>query len=262
MQEQEFALSVEELALGFSLLDAAQKAHDLMVAQLGEMTPEEARARLLAASHGLLARGWLSIDEEGKIRLEPSLERMVRALIAPTFSLQYSRAYRDATKFVLVYHFINGLVLAHWAEGGIVHRIKEVAGKEAAIQGGIDFFNVAEAASFTCSPSEVPYDVMRQIKDEGDPAVVLQRLAEEGVEQATRAMLAEDIKNPVYRGSILRVEYEERPRSDEGLLVLRGPERLWLFRIVHKGDKPFVIILPGTEEVFRKEVGALLESGS
>jgi len=263
MQKQGFALSVEELALGFSLLDEAQKAHDLMVAQLGEMTPEEARARLLAASHGLLARGLLSIGEEGKIHLEPSLERMVRALIAPTFSLQYSRAYRDA-KFVLAYHFTNGLVLAHWLEGGVVHRIIEVEKREAVVEGGMDFFNVAGAASFRCPPTEIPYDVMGQIKDEDDPAIVLRRLAEGGVEKTTREMLAEDVERTEYRGSILRVEYDEdKPsRSDQGLLVLRGRERLWLFRVAQKGDKPFVVILPGTEEVFRKEVEALIEGGS
>jgi hypothetical protein len=62
------------------------------------------------------------------------------------------------------------------------------------------------------------------------------------------------------QGSALRVEYGEDnvPKSDEGLLTLRGPERLWLLRPFDRDGERYVTLLPGTEEVFRQEVSAIL----
>ena len=48
------------------------------------------------------------------------------------------------------------------------------------------------------------------------------------------------------------------PVSDHGLLVLQGPERLWLLRPFTKRKKLYVALLPGTEEAFREEMTALL----
>jgi hypothetical protein len=86
------------------------------------------------------------------------------------------------------------------------------------------------------------------------------RLEQAGAPQETRKLFIEDLHESRYRGSILRVEYDTNntPRSDRGLLVLRGIERLWLLRTFQQNDKAFVTVLPGTESIFRQEVSELL----
>ncbi len=259
MSTMEFALSVEELAVSLNLIGEARMGHGLMVAQLGAMGREEARARLLAAGHTLLARRLLTVGEQGEITLAPTLEQTVRALANAAFSIRFSRAYRDA-ELALVYHFANGFVVAQWLEGGVVHRIAEVEGAETVVEGGMGFFQVAKATPFTCPPLEVPYERLSEVKGESDLMIIRRQVAEMGLEGTAGEMLTEDLSKAEYRGTILRVEYGEdrTPYSDRGILVLRGPERLWLFRILPREGEPSVLILPGAEETFRREVRRLV----
>jgi len=259
MANDDFLLSVEEVALAMSIVGQPEMAHNLMAAQLGEMQQEEARARLLAAGHSLMARRWLTMDAQGTMHLAEPLGRVARVLSRADFSVRYSRSHRNAD-FSLSFHFGEGGIFAHRIEQGVVHHITEVQDTDAVIRGGLTFFEMAQVRPFTCPSAEIPYSLLDEIKDEEDTSSILRRLEETGVPEETRTLLAEDLRGVQYRGSILRVEYGEDnlPRSDHGLLVLRGPERLWLLRpLIWEGDLS-VALLPGTEEAFRQEVAALL----
>jgi len=259
MANNDFLLSVEEVTLAMSMVSQPEIAHGLMVAQLGEIQQEESRARLLAAGHSLMARGWLTMDTRGTMHLTDLLARIARVLSRADFSIRYSRSHRNAD-FSLSFHFGEGSIFVHRIEQGVVHHITEVQDIDAVIQGGLAFFERAQERLFTCPSAKISKDLLDKIKDEEDASFILKRLEEAGVSEETRTLLAEDLDGVQYRGSILRVEYGEDnvPRSDHGLLVLRGPDRLWLLRPRLEEGETFVTILPGTEEVFRREVTALL----
>lgn len=259
MERSDFCLSVEEVALAVSMAGQPEVAHGLMMAQLGTMPQEEVRARLRAAGHSLLARGWLAMDAQGEMHLADPLTRIARVLSRADFSIRYSRSHRNA-ELALTFHFGEEGIFAHRLEQGVVHHIVEVQDTDAVIQGGLEFYEVANVHPFNVSSVEVPQDVLDAAKDEGHAGPVLKKLKAAGVPEETRTLLAEDLVGVQYRGAILRVEYGEdnTPRSDRGLLVLRGPERLWLMRALVRDGKPAVILLAGTEEIFRREVAALL----
>jgi len=87
----EFVLTTEELSLSFSLLGQPEAGRSLMVTQLGEMSEAEARARLMAAGHSLIARGGMALGPEGPV-LNEDLARAVGLLLQADFSIRYSRA--------------------------------------------------------------------------------------------------------------------------------------------------------------------------
>lgn len=257
--ENDFLLSVEELALAMSLVGRPESGHNLMAAQLGAMKQEEARIRLLTAGHSLMARGWLAMDAQGTMHLADSVARVARVLSRADFSIRYGRAHQNA-EFSLAFHFGEGGIFAHRIEQGVVHHIAEVYDRDTVIQGGMDFLEVSQAHPFTCPSVTLPYNLLAEVKDERDVSSILQRLRAATVPQETGVLLAEDLYNARYRGSVLRVEYDENnvPRSDRGLLILRGPERLWLLLPIPGKGEPSVTVQPGTEESFRQQVVALL----
>jgi len=260
MEEAVFSLGVEEVALAMSVVDRPEVAHNLILAQLGEMDRQEVRARLLTAGHSLMARGWLSMGAEGTMHLSDPLARIAHVLTDATFSVRYSRSYESAD-YSLTFHFGENGIFSHSVEQGVVHSIAEVEGAGAVIEGGLSFFEVSESSPFACEPVEVPSDLLDKVKGKKDLSSILLQLEEAGVVEETRALLAEHVQGTRYRGGIMRVEYDEEsaPYSNNGLLVLRGPERLWLLRLNIKDGEDSVTLLPGTEEVFREEVAALLQ---
>ena len=259
MSTNEFFLSVEEVAMTLSIIGQPKEAHALMVAQLGKIGQEEARVRLLTAGHTLMARGYLSLDLEGRAHLSEPLARVVHVLAQADYTIRYNRSYRDAD-FSLAFHFDAENIFAHRLEQGVVHHITEVSNVEDVIQGGLGFFGIAEVPPFSCPIAEVSRELLDQIKDDPAHAVIHRRLTHAGVPAETCDLLAEDLSNTQYRGSVMRVEYDENntPVSDRGLLVLRGPERLWLLRPIVREGEQYVTLLPGTRETFRREVTSLL----
>jgi hypothetical protein len=255
----DFLLSVEEMALALSIVGQPQAAHDLMAAQLGDMEQEEARVRLLTAGHALMARGWLAMDEQGTVHLAEPVARVARVLSRAEFTIRYS-LFDQQLDLSLAYHFGEGGIFSHNLEQGVVHHIVEVQGVDAVLKGGLEFLNVAEARPFACSPATFSEDLLNEIKNEEDVSAIAHRLQEAGVADETRVLLAEDMGTAHHRGSIMRVEYDEgnNPISDRGLLVLRGAERLWFLRPRPEEGGIMVTAMPGTEDVFRREVTALI----
>lgn len=261
MATEALRLSVEELALILNHLGQPEAGKGILTAQLGaDLTQQEAHARLMAASHSLMARGWLEIDSEGKITIHPNLVRATRIITQPAFSLRYSYSTPEV-EVLTTYHFGEDTIFEHFLEMGLVHNFVERSNQEEVLRGGIDFFQLALTPDFTCSDATVSNDVMNSVKDATDQGTILRKLQQAGIPEDTRQLLAEDIRTSLYRGSILRVEYgaDNAPQSNRGLLVLRGSQRLWLLRPVSSKETNIVNILPGTEEVFRREVTALLE---
>jgi hypothetical protein len=258
MQETQFYVSIEELAMIMNVAGYPDKAYHLMVSQLGDMSKEEARIRLMTAGHSLLARKYLSIDTNGNTTLMDPVARIAWILSGADLSIRYSRSYRNAD-FALAFHFGEDQIYAHRVEQGVVHHIAKVDSKDSVIQGGVDFFGFAEIQSFTCPPAKISQQLLEEVKDDPSPVVIERRLASAGVPDETRSLLVEDLSHTQYRGSIMQVQYGEDnvPQADEGLLVLSGPERLWLLRPLFQNDERYVTLLPGTEEVFRQEVSAL-----
>jgi hypothetical protein len=238
-----------------------ESGKEILVAQLGaDLTQEDVHARLMASSHALMARSWLSIDSEGTVIIDQELLRAVRIITEPTFSLRYSYSTPEID-MLSTYHFHDGAIFEHFLEYGLVHNLVELSSPNDVIQKGIDFFQLSTLPTFHCSDAVVPNELMNSVKDEENRATVERKLEQAGVPDDTRPLLTEDIHASLYRGSILRIEYgaDNTARADRGVLVLRGQQRLWLMFPLDQQDPPHVRIFPGTEAAFQEEVATLLE---
>ena len=258
MPVTEFLLSVEELALAFSALGQPQMAHDVMLAQLGNMSSDEAHARLKTAGHSLLARGWLTLDTEAQLHLTAELQRAVSALVQPDFSLRYSRSQSQG-EWLSAFHFTKGMLMAHRVEQGLLHHLVEIQDPTLAIQQGIEFFELAQAVDFEIPESRLSGQFLLMLKD-ADPILAAQHLQTQSLPDQVKRGLLEALQLPRYRGSALRVEYDatRAAHSERGLLILGGSQQTWLFRFNGPDESSPVDILPGTPEVFAQEIQALL----
>ncbi|OQA22270.1 MAG: hypothetical protein BWY63_00912 [Chloroflexi bacterium ADurb.Bin360] len=259
MVDTEFLLSVEELALAFSALGQPQMAHDIMVAQLGNMPADEAHVRLKTAGHSLLARGWLTLDAEARLHLAPDLERAASALVQPVFSLRYHRSQPQG-QWSAAFHFLNGAIIAHRVEQGVLHHLVELHDPAAAIQQGVEFFDLARVPAFEAPLNRLSGDILTALKDLDAAALQEQLQAQPSLSNVARQWLSEDLLNSRFRGSALRVVYtaDHAPTSERGLLLLGGPQRSWLFRFNGPDAGAPVDVLPGTASQFAQEIRDLL----
>ncbi|MBN1923016.1 MAG: hypothetical protein JW892_17340 [Anaerolineae bacterium] len=260
MPGTDFLLSVEELALAFSALGQPQMAHDIMVAQLGTMSAEEAHVRLKTAGHSLLARGWLTIAADAGLHLASELERVVAALVHPEFSLRYHRS-QPGGEWSAAFHFLNGAIIAHRVEQGVLHHLVEAKDPTVVIQHGVEFFELAQAPVFVAPTNRLSGDILTALKDMNAAALEQQLQAQPSLSNVARQWLSEDLLNSRFRGSALRVAYaaDHTPTSEMGLLLLGGPQRVWLFRLDGSDSDATVDVVPGTAPQFAKEIQALVD---
>lgn len=252
-------LGVEELALIMNLIGQPELAKSTMTSQLGFMNQEIAHARLTAAGHSLMARGWLTMDADGNMHLSDELAQIVGILIHADFSVRYSQSFLDA-ELVLTFHFDKSKIFEHQIKFGVLHSIREIENKASVVKQGVMFFELSKAMPFVCPPVNIPKALLDQVEKETNSSVIQKKLERNGLDKQTSEILAQDLINTKYRGTILRIEYGDDgvPRSDRGILILRGQTRLWLLRPQQQNDRALATLLAGTKQVFEKEVLDLL----
>lgn len=258
MTTEEFLFGIEELAVVMSVAGSPEMAHSFMIAQLGNMPKEEARARLLAATHSLLARGWVTLGTQGETVVTKPILSLAKALTKADFSIRLNRSYPTA-ELLLNFHFLNEHIYSHTVEQGVVHRITYIQDKDTVIQQGMQFFEMETVEDFTFSPLDLPIALLNEVKNL-EYALILEKLQEARISKPVVEMLATDLSAVRYRGGTLRVEYptSKTPQSENGFLILRGPSRLWLFRLLKKDEKVSAVLLPGTRETLSLEIACLL----
>jgi len=262
-KDTSFRLSAEELAMALNLAGRPDMAKGLLVSHFGEIDEKEMRSRLLAASHSLMSKGLLSVEpEKGEPRLDGALVNAVSPLIQADFTIRYSRVQKDAEQH-LAYQIRGETIVEHQVRDGVVHLLSQVSGQEEVVERGISFLGLRESDPFACSEAEIAPQALEEAKRRAQtqPETVAAWLRDIGVSESTSNLLSEDLQHTEYRGSVLRIEYQADggPSSDYGFLVLRGPRRLWLFRLLARGAQPAVRIRPGTEQNFEQEVRLLFQ---
>ena len=166
MSEGKIGLSFEELALVFSLMGYPQRAHELLLAHLNPLEPEEADARLHAAGHSLIARGLLSLDDEGQMRLDETLQKLTRGLVDCEFTIRFvnekTLAQVDQRTFVVFLVAVNLVGIDDEYIGIFRYIIKYSIGL-ATIQRGYYQINTAQPVAWC---DEVNIDESRAIRFE------------------------------------------------------------------------------------------------
>jgi hypothetical protein len=264
MRPAEIRLSVNELAFVLLQVGQPEAACQLIQSQSEKpLSEEEFHTRLTSAAHALLARDWVFIAGDGCIRIKAPLQHIVNVLAQADFSIRYSYVTHDNQEF-LTYHFHHNHIIEHLVEGEIIHSLLALRQVDQVFAGGIAFFDVAGSELFNMPPLELSSELVNELIDESDMTIAAQRLRQAGFTEDAGTLVAQDIVEPIYRGSIVRVAYGENGEmlAERSLFLLRGPERLWLLRPSASGDESLTTMVPCTEQVFRESIAALIAPAS
>lgn len=230
-----FTLSLEELAMALTLKEFHEDATQLLINHYKNISPETMRACLEAASHSLVARGWLSLSDEGKATLREDLSRLVSLLRQPQFTLQYRKHTAQNGRAILNYHFVPETIVFHLVSEEVVHQIGEGSIRDLVLA-GLSFFEAPTPTqedvpeiSFT-----IPAEAFRALyREEGNKP---ENAPQETISEQAFNLLHEDMSHQTLRGIILTIHYDEnrQPEAKQGAFVLKGSERAWLFIPQHK----------------------------
>jgi len=256
---KEFTLSLEELAMAFTVLESHEDAAQLLSVYYRDLPPEILRAYLEAASHSLLARGWLALSSENRLVLHEDLAHLIRQIQQTQFSLQYRKRTVRGEQSVLSFHFASKVIVSHLVAVDVVHTLGDATLEEILVA-GLKFFEVPlpsetkGAQEEKEEQSEVSFrissETFRTLYQEGYRGLPENLLND--IDEKARALLVEDLHNQTLRGVILTIEYDEqrRPQAQEGAFVLSSQARGWLFVPQEAGNAFIVQLL--TPKIFAK----------
>ncbi|MEM4202904.1 MAG: hypothetical protein QXS54_02425 [Candidatus Methanomethylicaceae archaeon] len=254
MNSAEVVLSIEELAYAIGILGDVEAASGFLLGTLGQRPRLEVEGRLLAAAHGLIARGYLELDVvTNSSRLKDGLTRMVQPIVDGHYTLRLSRVKDGEEEVATLYVSETGMVL-HRLEHGVVSHLLSLADAADVQAQCRSFFGLTEAPE-TASEclGKIPADTLDALRrnSQGRPVEELAaEIASYGLGPLRALDLAQALRRETARGSIVRLETKgDEIVSQRGLLLLEGQRSWWLFEISPTETDVLSVYL-GTPAVF------------
>ncbi len=258
---EHLSLGLEELVVVLNLLGYPEVAKGLLVSQLGELSPDEERGRLLAANHSLMAKEILYL-QGGSIRMKEGPARLLGFLITNDYAVRGTARSTQAAEESLTYYVRNRSVVEHRLTHGVVHAFREST-PAAAVDGLAAFMLPAggeafEAPSFTIGDAQWQ-EAQSLIAAEGAEAgaAFFRGL---GAGEAPAAYLAEDLSRQTLRSAAMQVtvDMSEGINADHGYLILGSATgRAWAMDIRERNGAVELVIQPATEKLVGQLTKAL-----
>lgn len=255
-------LSLEEVAVVLSLLGYPEVAKGLLVTQLGEISADEERGRLLAANHSLLAKNILYLQGD-KIRMEPPYAQLLGFLTTNDYALRGTIRQIGQPEQILNFYARGERLVEHRITHGVVHTFREVSDVEKALDACISFLGMESdapfaAASFTLTNAQI--EEARSLAAE-QAEIAFNYLHELGAPKESARLFAEDLGQQKMRAAVLRVNVNMATglTSDYGYLTLGGASgRYWLMDINALNGTSMLVVQPMTKALTRKLTRALM----
>jgi len=241
-------LSLEELAVSLSMLGNPVLGKGILVSELGQISSEEERGRLSAATHTLMAKEILSL-KESKLTPAASFVNLITPLINCDFSIRCSRTTENEPEQVLLFYFRQNLIVKHEIQHSVIHELTEVTETEQVIKDTSLFFELDNLKPFSVATQQMTQTQLENARKYSAKSVNEAKgyLLEQGFPDIFSQWFAEDLHEAEYRGSTMRVETSPRNElvSDMGFMLLKGTSgRLWLLEIVTISNEPYVNVRP------------------
>lgn len=248
MNNTSYSLSIEELAYAMGFLGGAETAAGFLQTLAGQLNDANLDGRITAASHSLLARGYLQFDLSSKAKaLQAELSQAVTAMLTPRYSFRCDKtnphnAEVEATQ--TSYFLGDACVVKHEVELGVVSRLALYPNSDDLVPLLMTFIGQAWGDRPFISPDEKPAaagkledTLIQQLRNFAktptrDPgALALQLQAH--LPFAVANQLAHDVDaETVQWGSIFRLEMHPGQMDiNQGIIFARQPARTWLFEI-------------------------------
>lgn len=258
----DYRLSIEELAFALGVIGGVEVASAFLLTTLGKLKDDDLSGRLTAASHSLLARELLTI-EEGKGKLVTGLAEVVTAIVASTRTIRCNEVSREGER-VITFFASDTAIVEHELQNGVVAVLARLPDAQSVVARLSAFIanGKTQADARAKTVGVVPMSVLEQFNQATSaqsPEKARQELIKAGIESGVAAKLVQDLASATARGSALLVttDAEGAPVSNRGFLFSKGPQHLWLFNI-QPTEPPQAEILPGTPSTLRQLCAVLL----
>lgn len=258
MPTHQFNLAVEEVAYAMGVLGGSETAHGFLVSLLGERPQKEIEGRLLAASHSLVARSLLDFEiEPARTWLNDDLAAAVKAILDQRFSLRCHHNVGSQEQVLALFFGTDGLVVSQQLRREVVSELCIYRNAEDAVNQCLNFFGLPIGSGQpTPALAELPLNILnawRAVTPDTDVKFLIKPLERLGLMPELAQELALSILATESRGSVSRIEgLQETPVANQGLVLLKGNNRAWAFKIepladaklrVYRGDRPTVAAL-------------------
>lgn len=261
MSNPRIVLSIEELAYALGVIGGEDVASGFLLSVLGERPKEELEARLLSASHSLIARRILTLDLETMTKtIKPDVHTLLSPLLVNRFSLRCSRT-QNGIETIVNYYF-GDVIISYRTLNPVIAEIGQMNSVNDILSDIASFYVLPHInAPSDQSAMEVPAPLIEALKNNANQLAqeqMMVQLQAAGVEEQLATALLEDLITDELRGSIIRIEQHDAALiSNEGFLILKSPKRFWLFQIL-ASDLPKLQIWQGNHERFAECFSELL----
>lgn len=263
-------LSVDELALIFSLINQPELGKSVMLQAFGELKPETMDEKLITASHSLLARELASITEKGTVELLDGIDISLFPLIKFHNILQVTINANQPSgpEIVNIYlgkndHFTTlsiHLGVVYHLTNGRLENLPELV----ATWLEMPEMNEEKKNSNT-KGTEIKMQTLATL-DEVDIGEGVIQLTALGFDQHDAELLMNAIENPKQRGSVILTNinsenFQERKLEEAGagFIYVVGVESSWVFSFKEAHDTTTASVLPATQKLARKLIADILD---
>jgi hypothetical protein len=257
-----FSLSAEELALALSMINKPDLGRQILNTVAPQMSDEQIDARLTSASHSLVARGLADISLRGNSELDSMLEKAIFPMAKYDQLLQISSSNDDNQQMRVVYSYQNNFFAAHWVEKGVVNIIDYGSYASFADYVSSFFSEIGKKGSdkSVAADHKITLGTLgKAMIERSQKKQVNEMLFESGLSEELAGQLTSDILKQKMRGSLMLFDINSETTPDtahnaakETILMLRGPQRSWLFEFANTHDEEVAHIQLVNRKTFEK----------
>ena len=254
------SLSVEEIALCFSMINSPSHGLKFIKSIDKNITKEDLDARFKAASHSLVAHGFASIGENGFPQMKPELEKTLLPMVIYDKLIQILRSDKIGNRIISIYiNNKNESFTAHEIKLGVVHNIScdQLENLTTYLLGLFKDFGSEKMVPF--SEEKISLELMGKIGLAfNNPNVVKEFLDQSDLSNNLKNELSTDICEMAMRGSIFSIKHNPKDQDAgestplRGILLLRNGENHWLFHFDKIEKQQKAVIRKADKDLFEK----------
>ncbi|OQA19863.1 MAG: hypothetical protein BWY63_01635 [Chloroflexi bacterium ADurb.Bin360] len=264
MKHSTMALSIEELAYAMGVLGGTEVANGYLASLLGERPQREVEGRLLAASHGLVARGHLELDPvTGDKQLSVELANLVGVLLQNDYFLRCTRV--AAGREEIVNFYVSGdTYVEHRLDKAVVAWVSALSGREEIGRQAAEFFDLKPAHKFTAPASSVGaipallFEKIGQSSLNANAKQIAAQLVTGDLSVDIAHAMAADLASLTCRGSVMKILVRDGAFiSDDAFLIFKGPQGYWILEVVSQ-EPSMLQVFVGTPDQFSRSIQTLI----
>lgn len=258
-----FSLSVEELALCFSMINLPSLGQEFLRSVGSKLDPQQTEQRLIAAGHSLVAHELAKINPGGTTVLDAGIELALLPIARPDLVIQTIRTankehelqsiYYNSSRKLFTAQQVTGGVIHHFTHGGIDQLPKYLTGI-------FDGFGSGDPLEY--KGESIDSEILGAIGANIQNEVKIQDLLNSSkLSPSLKDKLAKDILSNHLRGTIVFMEKNQENKSTRvsSCMLLSGDENHWLFRYDQEPNSNGIRIFKAGKDSLQKAIDEIID---